>query len=65
MVSPIVRISQYKVNCVIDPAIDDPDTAATRELNERLRDDDRVEISVLSMADGITLARKIPVNQEG
>jgi O-methyltransferase len=50
---------------VIDPAIDDPDTAATRELNERLRDDDRVEISMLSMADGITLARKIPQNQLG
>jgi O-methyltransferase len=50
---------------VINPAIDDPDTAATRELNERLRDDDRVEISMLSMADGITLVRKIPENQEG
>ena len=50
---------------VIDPAIDDPDTAATRELNERLRDDNRVEISVLSIADGVTLARKIPENQEG
>lgn len=45
---------------VIDPALDDPDTAATRELNQRLRDDNRIEISMLSMADGITLARKIP-----
>ncbi len=45
---------------VIDPALDDPDTAATRQLNELLRDDNRVEISMLSMADGITLARKIP-----
>jgi O-methyltransferase len=45
---------------VIDPALDDPDTAATRELNELLRNDNRIEISMLSMADGITLARKIP-----
>jgi O-methyltransferase len=44
---------------VIDSAFDDPDTAATRQLNELLRDDNRVEISMLSMADGITLARKI------
>jgi O-methyltransferase len=43
---------------VIDPAAQDPDTAAVRELNLLLRDDDRVEISLLTMADGITLVRK-------
>jgi O-methyltransferase len=43
---------------VIDPAAQDPDTVAIRELNTLLRDDDRVEISLLVMADGITLARK-------
>lgn len=43
---------------VIDPAAQDDDTAAVRELNARLRDDDRVEISLLVMADGITLVRK-------
>ena len=31
---------------------------AIREFNERLRDDDRVDISLLPVADGITLVRK-------
>lgn len=43
---------------VIDPAAQDPDTAAIRDLNLALRDDDRVDICLLAMADGITLARK-------
>jgi O-methyltransferase len=45
---------------VIDPAAQDPDTVAIRGINAFLRDDDRVEISLLPMADGITLARKKP-----
>jgi O-methyltransferase len=44
---------------VIDPDAHDPDTVAVRELNTLLRDDDRVEISLLVMADGITLIRKL------
>jgi len=43
---------------VIDPAAQDPDTVAIREFNERLRDDTRVDISLVPMADGITLIRK-------
>lgn len=43
---------------VIDSDRHDPETEAIRELNTLLRDDDRVEISLLPMADGITLARK-------
>ncbi|MFF7342150.1 O-methyltransferase [Streptomyces sp. NPDC008163] len=43
---------------VIDPEAQDPDTVAVRALNARLRDDDRVDISLLVMADGITLVRK-------
>jgi O-methyltransferase len=43
---------------VVDPAAQDADTVAIREINSRLRDDDRVEICMLAMADGITLARK-------
>lgn len=43
---------------VADPGAQDPDTEAVRKLNETLRDDERVEISLLVMADGITLARK-------
>jgi O-methyltransferase len=45
---------------VIDPDLQDPDTLAIRKLNALLRDDDRVEIALLAMADGITLVRKKP-----
>lgn len=43
---------------VVDPAYTDADTAGVRALNARLRDDERVELSMLPMADGITLARR-------
>ncbi|MFD3664411.1 O-methyltransferase [Streptomyces sp. NPDC058659] len=43
---------------VIDPDSHDPDTLAVRALNAALRDDPRVDVSMLTMADGITLARK-------
>lgn len=45
---------------VIDPTAQDPDTTAIRELNAALRDDDRVEMCLLVMADGITLVHKKP-----
>jgi O-methyltransferase len=44
---------------VVDPAAQDPDTLAIRELNAALRGDDRVDLSLIPMADGITLARKV------
>ena len=43
---------------VADPAAQDPDTTGVRELNRLLHRDPRVELSLLVMADGITLARK-------
>ncbi|MEU9123480.1 class I SAM-dependent methyltransferase [Streptomyces sp. NPDC048506] len=43
---------------VADPAVDDPDTVAVRKLNDLLRDDERVDIALLTVADGITLARR-------
>lgn len=43
---------------VTDPTVSDVDTRAVRELNEKLLADDRVDLSLLVMADGITLARK-------
>ncbi|BBC30126.1 SAM-dependent methyltransferase [Streptomyces graminofaciens] len=43
---------------VADPEFTDADTAGVRELNARLRADERVELSMLTMADGITLARR-------
>jgi O-methyltransferase len=48
---------------VADPAAQDPDTTAVRELNDLLRDDPRVAISLLPIADGITLVHKKSQNQ--
>jgi O-methyltransferase len=46
---------------VIDPTARDADTTAIRELNAMLHDDDRVEMCLLIMADGITLVHKKPL----
>ncbi|MEV8406090.1 class I SAM-dependent methyltransferase [Streptomyces niveus] len=43
---------------VVDPAADDAETAGVREVNARIRDDRRVDVSMLPMADGITLVRR-------
>lgn len=43
---------------VADPDIQDPDTDALRALNAKLRDDDRVDLCMLSVGDGLTLARR-------
>lgn len=43
---------------VIDPQAQDEDTLAIRALNEKLRDDDRILLSLLSISDGLTLALK-------
>jgi len=43
---------------VIDDGATDPETVAVRGLNARLRADDRVDLTMLPMADGLTLARK-------
>jgi predicted O-methyltransferase YrrM len=43
---------------VADPSNREPDTAAIRAFNERLRDDGRVSLSLLPLADGLTLAMK-------
>jgi O-methyltransferase len=43
---------------VLDQTATDSDTAGVKALNQALRQDDRVEISMLPVADGITLARK-------
>jgi predicted O-methyltransferase YrrM len=43
---------------VADPEKTDADTLAIRELNEKLRDDERVDISMVPIGDGLTLARK-------
>ena len=43
---------------VIDPDVDDADTKAIRALNEKLRDDERVDISLVPIGDGLTLLRR-------
>ncbi|MCA2217195.1 O-methyltransferase [Jidongwangia harbinensis] len=45
---------------VIDPAADDADTAGVRDFNLLVRDDPAVDVSLIPMADGITLIRKKP-----
>lgn len=41
-----------------DPAVNDPDTLAIRALNAKIHGDERVALSFLPFADGLTLARK-------
>lgn len=43
---------------VIDPAATDKDTEAIRALNDKLQRDDRVDVSMLPVGDGLYLARK-------
>ena len=43
---------------VADPTIDDVDTIALRQLNELLKGDQRIDLSHLPIADGLTLCRK-------
>jgi predicted O-methyltransferase YrrM len=43
---------------VADPLVNDPDTAAIRALNQKLHADNRVSLSFLPFADGLTLALK-------
>jgi predicted O-methyltransferase YrrM len=43
---------------VADPAQDDDDTHAIRALNEKLKVDSRVSLSLLPIGDGVTLLRK-------
>jgi predicted O-methyltransferase YrrM len=42
---------------VADPARNDEDTTALRALNLKLRDDARIDLSMLGIGDGVTLAR--------
>ncbi len=42
---------------VIDPADDDEDTLAIRALNEAIADDERVDVAMVPIADGVTVAR--------
>jgi predicted O-methyltransferase YrrM len=43
---------------VADPAVDDADTTAIRQLNDKLHRDERISLSLVPIGDGVTLARK-------
>jgi predicted O-methyltransferase YrrM len=43
---------------VADPGNQDPDTVAIRKFNEKLKCDERVDLALLPIGDGLTLARK-------
>lgn len=43
---------------VIDDTRQDGDTRAIRDFNRRLREDDRIDLSLVPIGDGLTLARK-------
>lgn len=43
---------------VADPTVDDPDTEAIRNLNMHLHTDDRIDLSLVPIGDGLTLCRK-------
>ncbi len=45
---------------VINPDKQDEDTRAIRAFNERIHDDPRVDLSLISIGDGLTLARRKP-----
>jgi predicted O-methyltransferase YrrM len=50
---------------VADPAESDHQTVALRTLNAKLRDDGRIDVSLLPIADGVTLARKRTADEAG
>lgn len=43
---------------VADPSINDPDTNALRALNAKIQADERVDMALATIADGVMLARK-------
>jgi predicted O-methyltransferase YrrM len=44
---------------VVDPSANDPESEAIRSLNRKVRDDPRVEACLLTVGDGVMLARKL------
>lgn len=50
---------------VVDPQVKDPETSAIRALNEKVHGDGRVDACLLTVGDGMLLARKLPPEQMG
>lgn len=43
---------------IVDPAVQDEDTLALRAINQKVRDDNRVDHCLLTLGDGVLLVRK-------
>jgi caffeoyl-CoA O-methyltransferase len=54
----IMLDNMLREGTVVDPPEGDEGTAVVAELNDKLVADDRVDVAMLGVADGITLARK-------
>jgi caffeoyl-CoA O-methyltransferase len=50
---------------VLDPAITDPDTAAIKAFNDQVVADDRVEVVMLTVRDGVSLIRRRRAGRAG
>ncbi|MFP4228819.1 MAG: O-methyltransferase [Salinivenus sp.] len=50
--------NMFRNGRVTDPDIEDESVRAIQRLNEKMHDDDRVDLSLLPLADGVTLAMK-------
>jgi caffeoyl-CoA O-methyltransferase len=48
----------FRGGSIVDPTVDDQGTRAIRSLNEQLAVDERLTVSMIPIADGLTLARK-------
>jgi Predicted O-methyltransferase len=54
----IVLDNVFRGGQVADPDVDDESVRAIQRLNEKMHDDGRVDLSMLPLADGVTLAMK-------
>jgi caffeoyl-CoA O-methyltransferase len=52
----IMLDNMLKGGRVLDPAPDDDSTRIVAELNDRLAEDERIDVAMLGLADGVTLA---------
>ena len=50
--------NMFRGGRVTDPEVEEESVRAIQRLNEKLRDDERVHLSMLPLADGVTLAMK-------
>jgi caffeoyl-CoA O-methyltransferase len=50
---------------VLDPAVTDPDTAAIKAFNDQVLADDRVEVVMLTVRDGVSLIRRRRAGRAG